>query len=84
MTKLLKPVRREVGYLAMGGADRGEYVVTLLPPSLLEFRRKGCRRRFTVTLQSCYCLAARIEAEQLRKRRIEERKARAIQGRAQR
>jgi hypothetical protein len=77
MTRLVKQVRREVGDIGLRGGDAGEFIVTLLPPHLLEFRKKGCRRRFTVTLASCYVLAARIAAEQIRKERAAQRRAKA-------
>lgn len=53
MTKLTKPITRELVY-----ADRGRTIlVTLEPPDLITYRFKGKRTRYTVSLHKVQLLA---------------------------
>lgn len=77
MTRLTKDVRRVTGAFHRGR----EITVTLRPPSLIEFRLKGMRRRFTIGVVTAFELAVRIEAAAIAKQRAAERKAKRAERR---
>jgi len=77
MTALRKPLTRVLRAVDHAHPDH-EYAVTLFPGGLIEFRRLGHRTRFQVSLETCYIMAARIAAEQLRKDRADARRLRNV------
>ena len=76
MTALKKPVRRELGRSAATGRDRHrETIITLYPGGVIGFRAKGRRHEHRVSVDACYSLAVKIEAEAARKEKLAEKKS---------
>lgn len=65
MTKLTKAVRRETEALSRGR----KLVIQLEPPYIVRVKEKGRRQWFSTTVQAVFDLAAKQEAEHLRKER---------------
>lgn len=74
MTALHKPVKRVTGAIVPEQGEPRNIVVTLYPPNVIGFRAAGRRKEMTLTLEACYIMAARAEAEVIRKERQAARK----------
>lgn len=71
MTKLTKPVRRETEALSRGR----NIIIQLEPPYVVRVKEKGRRKWFSTTVQAVHDMAAKQEAEHIRKeRRLERQK----------
>lgn len=78
MTQLTKPVKRTLGRSAGSGRDlHRETVITLYPGGVIGFRSKGRRHEYTVSVEACFSLAVKAEAEAQRKAKAAKRKARS-------
>lgn len=73
MTALRKPVKRVTGAIVPEQGKPRNIVVTLYPPNVIGFRAAGRRKELTLTLEACYIMAARADAEVTRKARKEKR-----------
>lgn len=71
MTDLLKPVSRRTSLRDVGR----NIIVTLYPDQTIGFRLMRKRTEYRLPIQAAYQIAARIEAERVRKDRIAARKA---------
>jgi len=69
MTTLNNPVARIIP------AARRALVVRLVPPSMIEFREKGTRRRYTLGLQVLFYQAVQAAVEADRRARRKRRKS---------
>jgi hypothetical protein len=78
MTALLKPVRRETYSNVRDGRKSRPLMITL-HATYLTIRPKGRRYAYTVTYDQVFNIGAKNAAEQLRKAKVEARKARAAQ-----
>ncbi|MHC4121967.1 MAG: hypothetical protein ACYSSI_00205 [Planctomycetota bacterium] len=77
MTDLEKPVSRvSRGCIRECGKPR-EIVITLMPPNVLYFRAKGCRRKYALTAEACYMLAVKAHVADEKKLKKKARKKRA-------
>lgn len=65
MTKLTKPVRRETEALSRGR----NLIIQLEPPYVVRVKEKGRRQWFSTTVQAIHDMAAKQEAEHIRKER---------------
>lgn len=72
MTDLTKPVRRRS--FTRYGSRR--IVVCLKPGDLISFREEGRRKEYELPIETCFIMAARAEAESIRKAKAEAKKAR--------
>lgn len=72
MTKLTKPVLRETHALMRGRP----IVVKLHPPDLISFKEKGRRQWFTITVTGAFWTAMKVEADRVRREKLEARKNR--------
>lgn len=71
MTKLTKAVRRETEAVSRGR----NLIIEIKPPYVVRVKEKGRRRWFSTTVQAVFDLAAKQEAEQIRKERYLARQA---------
>ena len=65
MTKLTKAVRRETDAISRGR----NLIIKLEPPYVVRVKEKGRRQWFSTTVQAVFDMAAKQEAEHLRKER---------------
>jgi len=79
MTDLKKQVSRiaqavDSGMVFEAGHHR-QVVVTLVPPSILRFRAKGCKRSYDLTYADCYVRAVKIDVAAAKKKKAADKKA---------
>lgn len=69
MTKLNKPIRRETDTIVRDKSKRRVLIVGLEPGDVITVRPKGTRKSYSVSVESVYMFAARIEGERIRRER---------------
>lgn len=79
MTDLKKQVSRmaqpvDSGMVFEAGKAR-QVVVTLVPPSILRFRAKGCKRSYDLTYADCYVRAVKVDVAAAKKKKAADKKA---------
>jgi len=79
MTDLKKQVSRiaqavDSGMVFEAGHHR-QVVVTLVPPSILRFRAKGCKRSYDLTYAGCYVQAVKADVAAQKRIKAAEKKA---------
>ena len=79
MTDLRKPVSRVSHATVHEQGKHRQIIITLVPPSVLWFRAKGCRRSYALTADACYQLA--VKAAVMAQERLKPKKGRAAGGR---
>ena len=76
MTRLQKVVRRVTNVEQYELGKSRPIVVSVEPPGLLGFRLLGTRRTYRLPVGACFMLAVRAEADDKRRAKAAERKAR--------
>ena len=74
MTDLKKPIKRISSGVVRECGQVRPIVITLVPPDVLLFRAKGCRKSYALTANVCYTMAVRAEAERKRRDKQSEKK----------
>ena len=77
MTPLRKPVARLASVTVRDRSKRRAIVVALLPGDVIELRLHGTRRRYSLSVESAYYHAVRLEAGRLMAERKAKRKTAA-------
>lgn len=77
MTNLTKPVKRESFAVVFESGKHRNIIVTVMPPGLLRFRAKGCKKSYDLTVDNCYHRAVKVEEASQRKKREKEKKLKA-------
>jgi len=68
MTSLKKVVERaSYGTVRESGKVR-QIIIRIIPPNVVGFRAKGCRREYQLTMESCYLMAVRASVESERRK----------------
>lgn len=77
MTDLKKPVSRvskgTKGMVFEAGKMR-PIVITLVPPCILKFRPKGCRKSYSLTTDVCYSMAVKADVAEKKRAKQREKK----------
>lgn len=75
MLELTKPITRLIPSIQVNGRP---LVVTMKPPDRIYFHEKGKRDGYVITIEACFWLAAKAEAErQVTLKELTSRKRRA-------
>lgn len=74
MTHLSRKVKR-ISDATVREAGRPRAIVVIIsPPGTISFRAKGCRRTYSLDLETCYTMAVRAHVEAEKKKRKQKRK----------